>query len=295
MSRRSEYWKGIIITFVGVLVLSTDALLIRTSGISGLKAAFWRASFAFISLSLLLTATQRGQLKATLVAGGKRMLLSGLLWGASGITFAIGVYNSGAAVALVMLGFAPFFAAIHAYLFYRTKSHPLTIIVAVIALSGIAYMYGSQLDNIGPRDLFYTVWSPLFYGFNLSYLRRHPKVNRLSVSMVGALIGAVISFALVKGNIGVTATQLLPLAILGALLIPFAQTAIGVGTKYIPAGESALISSLETIIGIFYVWFFLSEVPTKETLTGAAIVFGSIVINTLVQANRSKRRVLEDA
>lgn len=294
MSRRSEYWKGIIITFVGVLVLSSDALLIRTSGISGSKAAFWRASFAFISLSLLLAVTQRGQLKATLVAGGKKMLFSGLLWGASGITFSIGVYNSGAAVALVMLGLAPFFAAMHAYLFYRTKSHALTIIVAVIALSGIAYMYGSQLDNIGPRDLFYTVWSPLFYGFNLSYLRRHPEVNRMSVSMVGALIGAVISFVLVKGSVGVTTTQLLPLAILGAVLIPFAQTAIGVGTKYIPAGESALISSLETIVGIFYVWFFLSEVPTKETLIGAAIVFGSIIINTLVQANRSKRRGLEN-
>ena len=116
----------------------------------------------------------------------------------------------------------------------------------------------------------------------------------MSVSMVGALIGAVISFVLVKGSVGVTTTQLLPLAILGAVLIPFAQTAIGVGTKYIPAGESALISSLETIVGIFYVWFFLSEVPTKETLIGAAIVFGSIIINTLVQANRSKRRGLEN-
>jgi drug/metabolite transporter (DMT)-like permease len=182
----------------------------------------------------------------------------------------------------------------HAYLFYRTKSHPLTLIVAVIALSGIAYMYGSQLDNIGPRDLFYTVWSPLFYGFNLSYLRRHPGVNRMSVSLVGAFVGAVISFVLVKGNIGVTVAQLLPLAILGALLIPFAQTAIGVGTKYIPAGESALISSLETIVGIFYVWFFLSEVPTKETLIGAAVVFGSIITNTLVQANRSKGRRLDN-
>ncbi len=35
MSRRREHWKGITVTFVGVLVLSCDALLIRASGISG--------------------------------------------------------------------------------------------------------------------------------------------------------------------------------------------------------------------------------------------------------------------
>lgn len=290
MSRRREYWKGITVTFVGVLVLSTDALLIRASGISGPKAAFWRASFAFFALVLLLRATTHGEWKETLVAGGTRMLFSGLLWGASGLTFAIGIYNSGAAIALVMLGLAPFFAATHSYLFYRTKSHPLTLIAAVGAVAGIAYLYGSQLDRIGAHDLFYTIWAPLIYGFNLSFLRRHTEINRISVSMVGGLVGAIASFALAKGNVEVTVAQLLPLAILGALMIPFGQTAIGIGTKYIPAGESALISSLETIIGIFYVWFFLCEAPGKETLIGAAVVVGSIIANTLVQAYRAEGR-----
>lgn len=288
MSRRSEYWKGIAVTFAGVLVLSSDALLIRASGISGSKAAFWRAFFAFLSLGLLLGITKRRKWKETFIAGGRGFLFSGLLWGLSGITFSIGVYNSGAAVALVMIGLAPFFAAAHSYLFYRSKSHPLTLIAAVGAVAGITYMYSSQLGNIGPSDLFYPILAPLVYGTNLSFLRQHSEIDRMSVTMLGGLFGAVISFALVKGDVGVTTSQLLPLVLLGALMIPFGQTAIGLGTKYIPAGETALIASSETIIGIFYVWFFLAEVPSKETLIGAAVVFASIITNTLVQAYRAE-------
>lgn len=290
MYQRSRYWKGIIVTFLGVLVLSTDALLIRASGISGSKAAFWRASWAFFALALLFRVTQRGEWKRTLITGGNKMLFSGFLWGASGLTFSIGIYNSSAAVALVMIGLAPFFAAAHSFFFYRTKSHPLTLFAAVGAITGITYMYSSQLDNIGLLDLFYTMWAPLFYGCNLSFLRHHTEIDRISVSMVGGLLGAIVAFVMAKGNVSVTASQLLPLAMLGALMIPIGQTAIGVGTRYIPAGESALISSLETIIGIFYVWFFLTEIPSKETLIGAAVVFASIFTNTLIQAYRAEGR-----
>ncbi|HZJ88254.1 MAG TPA: DMT family transporter [Sphaerochaeta sp.] len=254
------------------------------------KASFWRASFAFLALALLLRVTKGDRWKETLALGGTGMLFSGLLWGTSGLTFSIGIYNSGAAVQLVMLGLAPFFAAIHSYLFYNTKSHPITLVAAVGAIAGIFYMYNSQLDSVGFRNLYYTIWAPLIYGINLSFLRQHTEINRISVSMVGGLIGLLISFGLAKGDIRVTSEQLFPLLILGILTIPFGQTAIGVGTKYIPAGESALISSLETIVGIFYVWLILAEVPSKETLIGAAVVFGCIFTNTLVQAYRAQRK-----
>ena len=76
---------------------------------------------------------------------------------------------------------------------------------------------------------------------------------------------------------------------LGAIVIPFAQLSIGHGTRFIPAPESALISSLETIVGIIYVRIFLNEVPSLNTIIGGAIVFACIVFNTIVQAYWVKR------
>jgi len=289
MGGDKQYLKGILMTFVGVLVLSSDALLIRASGAEGFQAAFWRSLFTFLSLFMLFVSTRRRTWFTILKRGGGSLLFSSLLWASSGISFALGVRNSSAAVALVMISLAPFFASAHSYLFYRTKPHPLTLLAALGAIGGVIYMYRSQLESIGASDFLYTVWTPLFLGMNLSYLRRHPDFDRIAICTMGGLIGAVAAFFLAGMRMRVTMDQLLPLLLLGAVVIPFSQLSISWGTRYIPASESALISSLETIIGIFYVWIFLSEAPSRHTIIGGAIVFFCILFNTLAQAYWVKR------
>ena len=289
MGSNKQYLKGILITLSGVIVLSADALLIRMSGAGGAQAAFWRALFTFLSLFTVLLVTKKRTWLTTLTGGGVAMLFSGLLWGISGISFSIGVHNSGAAVMLVMMGLSPFFAAAHSFIFYRTKAHPLTLLAAAGAVGGIFYMYNSQIGSIGPSDFLYTIWTPLFLGTNLSFLRQHAGLDRIAICTVGGLLGTNIAFVMAKAQIAVSLSELLPLVILGGLVIPFAQLSLSWGTKFIPAGESALISSLETIFGIFYVWVFLNEVPSSHTLIGAAIVFGCILLNTLIQAYWVKR------
>ena len=136
MGGDKQYLKGILMTFVGVLVLSSDALLIRASGAEGFQAAFWRSLFTFLSLFMLFVSTRRRTWFTILKRGGGKLLFSSLLWAASGISFALGVRNSSAAVALVMISLAPFFASAHSYLFYRTKPHPLTLLAALGAIGG---------------------------------------------------------------------------------------------------------------------------------------------------------------
>ncbi len=289
MGGDKQYLKGILITFTGVLVLSSDALLIRASGASGFQAAFWRALFTFLSLFTLFVSTRRRTWVSILKRGGSKLLFSSFLWAASGISFALGVRNSSAAVALVMVSLAPFFASAHSYLFYRTKPHPLTLLAALAAIGGVIYMYSAQLGTIGGMDFLYTIWTPLFLGVNLSYLQKNPHFDRIAICAMGGLIGTIVAFFLSGMQVAITTSELLPLLLLGALVIPFSQLSISFGTRYIPAAESALIASLETIIGIFYVWIFLSEAPSAHTMIGGAIVFSCILFNTLVQAYWVKR------
>jgi drug/metabolite transporter (DMT)-like permease len=289
MGGNKQYLKGILITLGGVLVVSSDALLIRMSGVSGFKAGFWRALFTFVSLFILFVSTRKRAWFTIIKSGGSALLFSSLLWGVSGISFSLGVAKSGAAVALVMVSLSPFFASAHSYLFYRTKPHALTLLAAVGAIGGIIYMYSSQLGTIGPKDFLYTVWTPLILGVNLSYLGQHPQFDRIAICSMGGLFGAIIAFFLAGMRVSVTTAELLPLLLLGAVVIPISQVSISSGTRYIPASESALISSLETIFGIFYVWIFLNEVPSRHTLIGGAIVLCCIIFNTLAQAYVVKR------
>ena len=289
MKKDVRYLKGILITFMGVLVLSSDALLIRMSRVAGFRAAFWRGLFTFLSVSAVFLVTNRKEAFAIMKTQYRRMLFPAFLWGSSGVAFAVGVHNSGASIALVMISLGPFFASLHSSLFYREKPHPLTLLAALGAVGGIVYMFGSQLGTLEAKDFFYNIWSPLLYGTNLSYLRRNPSLNRQGISMFGGFTAMTLSLFISRFQVIIPLKNLLPLLILGAVVIPFAQLSIGHGTRFIPAGESALISSLETIIGIIYVWIFLGEVPSPDTIIGGAVVFSCIVFNTVVQTYRVKR------
>jgi drug/metabolite transporter (DMT)-like permease len=130
----------------------------------------------------------------------------------------------------------------------------------------------------------FAIATPLLLGINLAFLRRHQKMSRVAVSMIGGYVGATISVIVAGGQIAIPLSALLPLAILGLVAIPFSQVMISTGTRYIPAAESALINSLETVLGILYVWMFLGEAPTIDFIIGATVVMISISANSLYQA-----------
>jgi drug/metabolite transporter (DMT)-like permease len=51
-----------------------------------------------------------------------------------------------------------------------------------------------------------------------------------------------------------------------------------IGGRLIPAGEVALITLLEIVLGPLWVWAFLSESPSAATLVGGTIVLGTVLL-----------------
>jgi len=286
MEQKTIYLKGISLALIGVFVLSFDALLIRISGVSGFKASFWRGGFAGISLLLVLLSTYKGRTLSVIRSGGKSMVFSGLLWGLSGIAFSLGVIHAGAGNTLVMMSLSPLFAAAYSRLVYRERQHCITLVTAVGATGGIMYMFQSQIGSVDAYSLLITLGTPLCFGVNLSHLRKHRNINRMAVCMMGGFFGALISFIASGMDVLISLTSLLPLCLLGSVVVPFAQTIISQGTRYISASDSALITSLETVIGIFYMWLFLQEIPSPDFLTGALVVMLCITVNSVVMGQR---------
>ncbi|MDD3998251.1 MAG: DMT family transporter [Sphaerochaetaceae bacterium] len=287
-SDRSEYVKGIAFATIGIVVLSFDALFVRISQTAGFKASFWRASSACISLLIVFLIRQRGKAASVLKAGGIPMLFSGLLWGLSGISFSMGVINAGVPSTLVMMSLSPLFAAGYSFLIYRERPSWFTLIAAIGAIGGILFMFRAQLQHVLNNGLIYAVATPLFLGINLSHLRHHKNVNRMAVCMLGGLFGALLSWMLAAGDVAISRNSLAPLLVLGLAIVPFSQTMISTGTRYIPAAESALINSMETVLGILYVWIFLGEAPSHDFLIGAIVVVSCITINSIVQGRHSR-------
>ncbi len=281
---KKTYLKGLTFAIIGVLVLSFDALLIRLSGPSGIAAVFYRGFFTFISITTIFLIRNKKRSLEIMKEGGGAMVISGLMWGFSGTGFTLGVQYAGAANTLVLIALSPLFAAAFSAIFYKRKPSPVTIVAAIIALFGIWYMYRDGFGNMDVRGFLYALATPLFLGSNLSFMRKHKDVSRLSLVIIGGITSTIVALILTKGNISIPVESILPLAILGLFVIPFSQTMISTGTRYISAPEAALVNSSETVLGIFYVWIFLKEIPDVNFLIGASLVVLAISGNSVYQS-----------
>ncbi|QQO09259.1 DMT family transporter [Breznakiella homolactica] len=287
---RDDHLRGVLLVFAGIVVYSADALLIRMSDTGGFTAAFWRGLIAGLTLFVVFSVQYRGSMKRILTAGGIPMLVSGLLWALSGICFSLAVRLASTSVALVCLSTAPFFAALFSLLILKEKLSPLTLCCIAVSVAGIGYMYK---DGIAPGTLagnLAAMAAPVIIGLNFTNLHKHPSVSRVAVCMIGGFSGALISFAALRGNVLIPFSSLRYLLLLGAVVLPVGQLMVSLGTKYVPAPEVSLINSLETVLGIVYVWAFIGERPDRNCLIGGIAVTLAVALNSLVSLIRRRNR-----
>jgi drug/metabolite transporter (DMT)-like permease len=77
--------------------------------------------------------------------------------------------------------------------------------------------------------------------------------------------------------------DVLILATLGICQIGLGFVLLTIGARLIPAGEVALITLLEIVLGPLWVWIFLEERPSTSTLLGGAVVLGAVLLEASSQ------------
>jgi drug/metabolite transporter (DMT)-like permease len=74
--------------------------------------------------------------------------------------------------------------------------------------------------------------------------------------------------------------DVLLLATLGIAQIGLGFVLLTIGARLIAAGEVALITLLEIVLGPLWVWLALSEQPSTATLVGGAVVLGAVLVES---------------
>jgi drug/metabolite transporter (DMT)-like permease len=80
------------------------------------------------------------------------------------------------------------------------------------------------------------------------------------------------------------------LATLGVCQIGLGFVFLTIGGRLIPAGEVALITLLEIVLGPLWVWAFLAERPAAATLAGGSIVLAAVLLQAKSDAPRAVAR-----
>ena len=264
-------------TYVALAAIawSTAGLFQRELSVGTATQVAGRAAFAAVGLAVYIAISERGRTLEAFRAIGRGGIAVVLLLAMSSASFLVALNHASVANVLFMQALAPILAAALGTVI-GDPVRPRTWVAMAIAVAGVAVMVG------GPG-------SPSLLGQGLSLIMTASFAatlvitrHRRDVSMAPAtclsqlLVFAVAAPFTVPGQAGTLDLTLL--ATLGICQIGLGFVFLTIGGRLIPAGEVALITLLEIVLGPLWVWVFLSERPSTATLVGGAIVLGAVLL-----------------
>ena len=276
----SNHQKGLLLTFVAVLILSPDALLVRLITCDVWTLLFWRCLLTATMMSLFLLVRYRGRFFHSFYATGRTGVLSALIITFGSLLFINSLKQTTAANTLIILAATPIVSSLFSWLFLREAIPRRTKIAIFTCFGGILLIFSGSLGQgllIG--DLL-ALGATIMWGSNIVVIRSGKDVNMIPANVLGNLIVVVAVLLLGAQPFAVTTGEAELLLLLGGIILPISFAMITLSPRYLQAPEVSLILLIETILGPIWVWLALGEVPHTKTLIAGALILGTLLIHT---------------
>ena len=278
--------RGLIITIIGVFIMSFESLLIKLTSIDSIAFSFYIGLCMFISMLFMLF-KEKNRLKKIKVSALKYMLFAGLLMALANLFFIAAIKNTLASNVVLIIATSPLFSALIAFLFYKTKPQKNIYIASFFIFVGLFVIFGSHLDSGNLLGNIYAVICTVLFSSFFVFLSHHKNLNRVVILCLTGLELAIIAYFLAD-NLQIDNTSLIYILIMGLLVTPISRLMITNGTKYINASEVSLLMIIETVMAPIWVWMILKEVPSLSTFYGGIIIILTLVLNSLYLLKKSK-------
>jgi len=286
-----EARRGLVFVFMAGVFWSTIGLGVRMID----EATVWQILlYRSISLSFFLAIViyirSRGNLLKVVKATGLPGCIAGLaLVGAySGGIY--GIQSTSVANAMLLFASAPFMAAILGWIFLREKVRKATWLAILIAIAGIGIMVQDKTQG-GAALLGNLAALGSAFGFAVFTvaLRWGRSGDMLPAAFLSGIFAVFItsSICLLSGlsfQISVNDTSIS--MGMGIFQVGTGLVLYTLGSKTLPAAELTLLSLAEVLLGPLWVYLFLNEVATLNTLLGGLVLLLAIAGNAISGARR---------
>ena len=275
MGHLSPQAKGLLITALGVLVLTPDSLLIRLVSADAWTLTFWRGVLYAAGMSAVVAVFYRSRTRQQFLALGRAGLLIAVIFGFGKVTFIVSITHTTAANTLFIVSTSPLFAALAAWMLMREPLDARTWVAIGFALLGIGVIASEGMDRGGLVGNVAALITALVLGMCFALTRLYRERNVLPAMALSGLVSALLVLPLAS-PLSVVASDVAALGVMGLLVLPVSFSLIFLGPRYIPAPEVSLVLLLEAVLGPYWVWLALGEEPGGRTLLGGALVLATL-------------------
>ena len=219
-------------------------------------------------------------------------IIGGVGLGIAMITFIYSITNTSAAITLLCLAAMPFFTALLGFLFLKEKISINVWMSIFIATVGIIIIAFGNTEKSSLLGLIFGMISSVgfsVFSVTLRWKKETPKFTTVAFS--GFFCFIIAATVIYNNDLPLLSTSYnSALFSLHGTLVCIGLILYSIGSKVIPAAELTLLSLMEVVGGIFWVWVPLlgiNEIPSTNTIIGGFFLFMSIIYYSLtIKTNR---------
>jgi drug/metabolite transporter, DME family len=286
-----RYGLGMVLVVLAGILWSTQGLIFRQIHDAGTWATlFWR-SVGMIPVLLAFLIWRAGGNPLPAIRG---VGLAGALGGMGLVgAFAGAIYSiqsTTIANAVFLFSVSPFLTALIGWIALKERVRPETWAAMVVALTGIFVMVRGDLSGGAMAGNIAALLSALGFAVFTVTLRWGKVADSLPSVLLGGIF-SLVAGAAIASQMGQTLAVPLPDALwamtMGAVTLSGGMVLYELGSRVVPAAESALLSNIEVMLAPLWVWLFLGETATTATFMGGAILLVAVTINGISGARRA--------
>ncbi len=278
---KNSYLYAFIVVFLAGTIWSFGALTVRYM-INSHEYVFQYLFYRGITISFILiiylffkegTSFYKNFLKI-----GLSSILGGMFLATAFTGFIFSITMTSAAVTLFMLAAMPFIAAIVGYFILGEILKKSTLVAMIIAFIGVCIMIIN--DSLSGTALGAIIGFISATGFALYTvtIRWKPETPKFTTVVLAGIFCAIFAFFILEFSFEPFKTM--PkinsyLSLLHGLIVASGLILYSLGAKYLPSAELALLSLMEVVGGVLWVWipiFGINEVPSITVIIGGTII-----------------------
>ena len=276
---------GYMLIITGAFFLSWGGFLVREFESADIwQILFWRAFFFTLTLIIFIYLTYKNETISVIKKSGLPGVIAGFASSLGFIAYIVSMTQTTVANVLFIISTQTIWLAIFGYLFLKEKISLKTLFSIILAMIGITVMIGGSLDTGSLFGNLVALFVPINFAFLILLIRKYEKLDLIPALFFGGLIIIIVGFFMSK-NIMISPHDLLIGFVLGVFQHAFGFICIVIGARSTPAVTVGLLMLTETLLGPFWVWLFLNEIPPFSVFVGGGIIILSILVKSLEKKN----------
>ena len=283
---------SIFLLLLSSIAISFGGLIMRNIEVANAwQIIFYRSLFFSISISLILIFQYRFIFFKNIKKIGYPGLLGAIFYTIANIMFVHAFANTTVANALFTLSSIPFLTALLAYYVLNENLSMRTVIIMLTAFLGIVIMIGEGLALGQVYGNLMALGTALSFSCFAITLRKFRNVDMLPTLLVAGLFILFITFIISYDALKLPIRDLFLCFLWGGILSGFVNYIFIYATRYLYASSVTFFMLFEFSLGPFWVFIFLNETISINTLYGGMLVMICVLVYSLFEIFNSNKKI----